>query len=97
MLAVQPHAVPSRSCGAKLSSVTLIASPASAPSTQTGPETGLILPKSRATTSATVLDGPSWPAEESWHWNRMVDPGATLSAGASALSQPKWCWRPWMV
>jgi hypothetical protein len=31
-----------------------------------GPETGLILLKSRFLTSSTVDDGPSWPAELSW-------------------------------
>jgi hypothetical protein len=97
MFAVQPQAVPSRGCGAKLSSVTFSASPGSAPSTQMGPETGLILPKSRSITSCSVEEGPSWPAEESWQWNRMVEPGRTLSAGASELSQPKWCCRPWIV
>ena len=84
MLAVQPKPE-----GLKLSIVTLTASPGSAPSMKIGPLTGLILPKSSVATSATVLDGPSWPAELSWQWNRIVDPGATLSAGASELSQPK--------
>ena len=90
MFAVQPQPLPPSACGAKLSIVTFSASPGSAPSTKIGPETGLILPKSSADTSASLDDGPSWPAELSWQWKRIVDPGATRSAGASELSQPKW-------
>src|SRR5690606_24996667 len=63
IFAVQPQPRPSRACGAKLLNVTFTASPGSAPSIQTGPETGLILPKSSVLTSATVDCGPSWPAE----------------------------------
>ena len=97
MFAVQPQPRPPSGRGAKLSSVTLSASPGSAPSTQIGPDTGLILPKSSVATSATVEDGPSWPAELSMQWNRIVGPGSTRSAGAMELSQPKWCCAPWIV
>ncbi len=76
MLAVQP-----KPDGEKLSIVTLSASPGSAPSTKIGPVTGLIRPKSSVPTSATVEDGPSWPAELSMHSKRSVVPGATVSAG----------------
>ena len=52
MLAVQP-----KPDGLNSSIVTLSASPGSAPSTKTGPVTGLTLAKSSAATSATVLFG----------------------------------------
>src|SRR5262245_19384019 len=52
MLAVQPQPD-----GAEESSVTLIASPGSAPSTWMGPATGLTLPKSSLAISATVDSG----------------------------------------
>jgi hypothetical protein len=54
MLAVQPQPE-----GAKDSSVTLITSPGSAPSTWMGPATGLTLPKSSLAMSATVESGLS--------------------------------------
>ena len=68
--------------------VIFTASPGVAPSMNTGPVTGLIRPKSRVATSATVLVLVSWPPEESRHSKAIVVPGATLSAGGTALSQP---------
>ena len=65
MFAVQPKPLPSNTFGANPSSVTFSTSPGFAPSTKIGPDTGLILPKSRSTTLCSVDDGPSWPAEES--------------------------------
>ena len=70
--------------------VTLMASPGSAPSTKTGPATGLTLAKSSLAMSATVDFGSSWPPEESSGWNSIVSPGATRTAGGLALFQPKW-------
>ena len=72
--------------------VTLSASPGSAPSTYTGPVTGLTLSKARASRSAATDRGESWPPEASAVSKATVSPGATVSAGGSALSQPKW-WR----
>ena len=57
MFAVQP-----KPDGAKLSMVIFSASPGSAPSTKIGPETGFTFEKSSVPTSATVEDGPKWPA-----------------------------------
>ena len=84
MFAVQP-----KPDGLNASIVTFSASPGSAPSTKIGPVTGLTLPKSSLATSATVLSAVSWPPEASRHWNSIVEPGATRSAGTKLLSQPK--------
>ena len=85
MFAVQP-----KPDGLNISIVTFSASPGSAPSTKIGPVTGLTLAKSSLATSATVLSAFNWPPAASRHWNSMVEPGATRSAGAKELSQPKW-------
>src|SRR5690606_20363788 len=92
MFAVQPQPE-----GSNASTVTLIASPGSAPSTKTGPVTGLTLPKSSAARSASVDFGPSCPPEESRVSNSTVPPGATVSTGGFALSQPKWLFVLWIV
>ena len=84
MLAVQP-----KPDGLNASIVTFNASPGSAPSTKIGPVTGLTLAKSSFGTSATVLSAVNCPPDKSRHWNSMVEPGATRSAGANELSQPK--------
>jgi hypothetical protein len=57
MFAVQPQAVPSRSCGAKLSERDLQRIAGLGSLDRDGPETGLILPKSRSITSCSVEDG----------------------------------------
>ena len=65
-----------------------MASPGSAPSTNTGPVTGLTLPKSSAARSARVASGESCAPEESTVSNSTVSPGLTVSLGAFALFQP---------
>ena len=92
MFAVQPQPE-----GVNDSMETRSASPGSAPSTRTGPVTGLTRSKSRAATSATVESGPSCPPEASTVSKWTVSPGATVSTGGLALSQPKWWCRRWMV
>src|SRR5882724_3072203 len=92
MFAVQPQPE-----GANDSSVTLIASPGSAPSTYTGPATGLTRAKSSLGTSATVDVCVICPAEASIGWNSMVSPGFACTTGLLALFQPKWLWSWWMV
>src|SRR5690348_6064222 len=92
MLAVQPQPL-----GVKSSSVTLIASPGSASSTKTGPETGFTLPKSSLAMSATVDFAVSCWQEESTVRNSMVSPEAMESTGSLALFQPRWClWMVWL-
>ena len=87
MLAVQP-----KPDGLKLSMVTLSTSPGMAPSTNTGPLTGLIRSNGMLVTSATTESLVKWPLDESWHSNSRVVPGATRSTGVKLLSQSKWLW-----
>ena len=83
MLAVQPQPE-----GWKRRIVTFSASPGSAPSTNTGPVTGLTRAKSTCATSAAVLSLVSCPPEASTVSSSMVSPGRTVSAGSIELSQP---------
>ena len=83
MLAVQPQPE-----GWKRRIVTLSASPGSAPSTNTGPVTGLTRAKSTRATSAAVLSLVSCPPEASTVSSSIVSPGRTVSAGSIELSQP---------
>ena len=87
--AVQPH--PDWS---KESSVTLTASPGSAPSMKMGPVTGLIFSKSKAVTLATVERAVNWPPEASAVSTSTVSPGDTVRAGGLVLFHPKWWWGP---
>src|SRR5262245_55902267 len=75
--------------GVNDSILTLSASPGSAPSTRTGPVTGLTRPKSSPSTSATDDSGDSCPPEASTVSNSTASPGATVRTGSLALSQPK--------
>ena len=83
MFAVQPTPV-----GSKSPKVIFSASPGSAPSTKTGPVTGLTLEKSSVATSAAVLPGVKCPFAASLHSKRSVVPGAIRSTGGIELSQP---------
>ena len=85
MFAVQPHPE-----GANDNSVTLIASPGSAPSMCTGPTTGFTFAKSSRARSASVERAVIWPPEASSGWNSTDSPGAIVSAGGVALFQPRW-------
>src|ERR1700736_1756780 len=66
----------------------LSASPGLAPSTKTGPVTGLISEKSSVVMSADVEAGVSCPDDGSLVSKRMISPGAILSLGGNALFQP---------
>jgi len=76
----------------KDSTVTFRASPGSAPSTNTGPVTGLTKPKSSLATSATVEVLVSWSPEASAVAKLTLSPGAMVSRGEKALFQPWWLW-----
>ncbi len=69
-----------------------MASPGSAPSTYTGPATGLTLAKSSFAMSATVDFAVICPPDESTGLNSTVSPGAIRAAGGLSLFQPKWDW-----
>ena len=92
MLAVQP--VPE---GMKRRNDTFRASPGSAPSTKTGPVTGLMRPKSSPARSAAVAPGPSWPPDASRHSKWIVEPGSARSAGGTSRLQPEWWLARWIV
>ena len=83
MLPVQPQPE-----GSNASTLIFRASPGLAPSTKTGPVTGLISEKSSVAMSADVEAGDSWPDDGSLVSKRTIPPGATLSFGGNALFQP---------
>jgi amidase len=75
--------------GAQLSPESTVADVPGLDFGKVNPVTGLTLPKSSPGTSATVESGPSWAPDASTVSNATVVPGATVSAGELALSQPK--------
>src|SRR5471032_1045437 len=83
ILAVQPQPD-----GLNESTFILSASPGCAPSTKTGPVTGLTSEKSSFVTSAVVEVGVSWPHDGSRVSNCTVSPGAIVRRGGKALFQP---------
>src|SRR5262245_38660062 len=92
MLPVQPQPD-----GRNDSTVTLSASPGLAPSTNTGPVTGLTRARSSLTRSAAVDALVSCPDDALTVSKCTLSPGAIFSVGLNALFQPWWmCWR-WIV
>src|ERR1700749_1238101 len=83
MLAVQPQPD-----GVNDSIVTFKISPGCAPSMNTGPVTGLILPKSIRPTSIAVQPVVSCPPDASATSNSSDSPGAIRVTAAKLLSQP---------